>query len=163
MESTQRPGLFNKVESIMKTLAAIGLLTMALVTGVDVFGRGLLNIPLTGSEEMVSILAVLTLGFTLPYAHSQGSHIGVQFIYERLNRNSRIVIRGLTSMAAAALFGIIAWRILVFGLSLKESGEVSMSLGWPLYPICYALTFCFLVFALFQLRDLYDLLVTRKA
>lgn len=163
MESTQRPGLFNKAESIMKALAAAGLMGMALVTGVDVFGRGLFNSPLLGSEEIVSILAVLTVGFTLPYSHSQRSHLGVEFIFERLGNRARSVVKGLTDLAAAALFGIIAWRMLVLGQSMQESGELTMNLGWPFHPVIYALSLCFLVFALFHLKDLARLMAPRRS
>ena len=146
--SPNQPGVLARLETAMKVAAAFCLMAMAVVTGVDVVGRGALNTPLYGSEEIVSILAVLALGFALPYAHSQGSHIGVEVVYQRLPRRARQVLRLVTDTAAAVLFAVVAWRMVLYGMSMRESGTVSMNLGLPVYWVVWALGLCFAVFAL---------------
>ncbi|MFW5837279.1 MAG: TRAP transporter small permease [Desulfovibrionaceae bacterium] len=132
----------------MKVLAAVCLFGMAVVTGIDVMGRGAMNAPLFGSEEMVSILAVLAVGFSLPYAHSQGSHIGVEVLYQRLPRRARQWLMLATDLAAAGLFGVVAWQMIDYGFSMRASGMVSMNLALPVYWVVWALGFCLAVFAL---------------
>jgi len=147
-----RPGILDRIETVMKIIAATCLVGMAVITGVDVVGRGVMNTPLFGTEEIVTILAVLVAGFSLPYTHSQGSHIGVEALYSRLGNAGRRVLDIFTHTVGGALFGLVAWRMWLYGDSLRESGEVSMNLELPTYYVVYALGFCFLVFSLCLLR-----------
>ncbi|MFW5721994.1 MAG: TRAP transporter small permease [Desulfohalobiaceae bacterium] len=152
-EKERSQGLMGRLEWGMKVVAAACLMGMALVTGADVVGRAALDIPLFGSEEIVSILAVLVVGFSLPYAHSQGSHIGVEVVFQRLGRRSRRVVRLITGLASSGLFAVVAWQMVRLGTSMRASGLVSMNLALPSYWVVYALAFGFSVFSLWLLFD----------
>lgn len=147
------PRLLSRLEGGMKVAAAACLMGMAVVTGLDVAGRAAMNTPLYGSEEITSILAALALGFSLPYAHGQGSHIGVEVVYQRLGRRARRALDVCTRFVSAALFGVAAWQLWTYGLDKRQVGQVSMNLGLPTYYVLFALAACFAVFALFLLRD----------
>jgi TRAP-type transport system small permease protein len=145
--------LLNRIEGIMKVLAASGLMAMALVTGYDILGRALWNTPLFGAEEIVSILAVLVVGFSLPYAHSQGSHIGVEVLFRRFPAKVRRITKLITEASACALFAVVAWRMVVYGLDQRTAGVVTLNLALPAsYPI-FVLAFCFSIFSIFLLRE----------
>ena len=73
------------------------------------------------------VLVVLVIGFSLPYAHKQGSHIGVEILVRRFSRRARKVIRAVTDLAAAVLFGLVTWRLVLYGQTLRRSGEVSIA------------------------------------
>lgn len=163
MESTNRSGFLDRIESGMKAVAALGLVGMAFITGADVLGRGALNTPILGTEEIVTILAVIVAGFSLPYAHSQGSHIGVEMLYNKLGRRLRICIKFVTDLFGSVLFGVVAWQMALYAITLQESGEVSMNLELPTYYVVFALAFCFAVFALCLLRDALKVISKRSA
>lgn len=146
--------LLARLETVMKVLAACCLMGMALLTGADVFGRGVFNTPIFGSEEIVTILATLAVGFSLPYAHSQRVHIGVEILVRRLSRAKRVAIGLLTNLTAAGLFALVCWRMVDYAGTLKRAGTVSMNLELPEYCVVYALGFGFLVFALNIAGDL---------
>lgn len=146
-------GLLQKLETTMKVLAAACLMGMALMTGADVLGRAAFNTPIFGSEEIVTILATLAIGLSLPYAHTQRVHIGVEIVTRRLSRRARRIIGLCTDSAALALFTLVAWRMFTYAGTLKESGEVSMNLELPEYLVVYALAFGFAAFALAVARD----------
>lgn len=145
--------LLSGLEGGMKVVAAACLMGMALVTGLDVAGRAAMNTPLFGSEEITSILAALVVGFSLPYAHSQGSHIGVEVVYQRLGRRARRWLAFGTQFVSAALFAEVARQMWAYGLDRRAVGQVSMNLGLPTYYVLFVLAGCFAVFALFLLRD----------
>ncbi len=144
----RNPGLLGRLETVMKVVAAACLMGMALITGADVAGRAFFNTPLFGTEEIVTILAVFVAGLALPYTHSQGSHIGVEILYARMGHRLRAVLDVLTHSVSGGLFLLVAWRMALYGNSLRRSGEVSMNLELPTYMVVYALGFCFFVFAL---------------
>ncbi|WP_243543987.1 TRAP transporter small permease [Pseudodesulfovibrio tunisiensis] len=145
--------ILGRLETVMKIVAACCLMGMALVTGADVLGRGAMNTPLFGSEEIVTILAVLVMGMALPYAHSQGSHIGVEVVMRRFSRKVRARVKCFTDLCACVLFGIVAWRMALYAASLERSGQVSMNLELPTYWVVHALAFGFLAFSLCLLKD----------
>lgn len=149
--------LLDGLERIMTALAAACLLGMALVTGCDVFGRAAFNTPLFGSEEIVTILATLALGLSLPYVHTQRVHIGVEIVTRRLPRVVRRRLALATDSAACALFALVTWRMAVYAGTLERSGEVSMNLELPEYLVVYALAFGFAVFSVRIARDVLTL------
>lgn len=138
----------------MKGLASICLIGMALVTCTDVILRSTLNKPIFGSEEIVSIFAILTIGFALPYAHRQNSHVGVEILYRLLSAESRKKIKLVTSSVSFLLFSVLAWQMFVYARVTQNSGALSMNLELPMYRFVYALSFCLLVVALLMLHDI---------
>ena len=61
--------LLEKSHRMMRGVASVCLLCMALITCTDVILRSAINQPIFGSEEIVSIFAIMTIGFALPFAH----------------------------------------------------------------------------------------------
>lgn len=141
----------------MRNAAAACLLGMALVTVTDVVGRAF-DHPLFGSEEIVTILAVLAVGLSLPYAHQQGSHIGVELVFRTLPKGARRILSALTLALSFVLFVLVAWRMWLYGDTMRESGVLSMNLELPEYLVVYALGIGFVVFALALGRDLLRIL-----
>lgn len=152
METTRGP--LKLLEKTMRIIAAVCLAGMAATTGADVFMRGAFNTPIFGSEEIVSILGVIAVGFALPYAHYQKSHIGVEILIRRFSRRTRNVVKLLTNTATLFLVCIITWRMFLYAGAMAESGEVSMNLELPEYMVIYVLAFGFGVYGLCLLADI---------
>lgn len=148
----------DKLENLLKNIAAVCLISMALLTGADIISRGVLGSPIFGVEEIVSILAVLTTGLALGYTHSQKSNIGVEFLYSKLGNRSRRWLKISTNVISATLFGTVSWRVFLYGCTMRESGEVSMTLELPTYMVIYALAFGFGCFTLTIIKELIVLL-----
>jgi len=144
----------------MKGLASVCLIGMALVTCTDVILRSTINKPIFGSEEIVSIFAILTIGFALPYAHRQSAHVGVEIFYRLLSAKRRRTIKLVTNCISFLLFSVLAWQMFIYARVTQNSGALSMNLELPMYRFVYALSFCMLVVALYMLQDI--LLSLRK-
>lgn len=153
MPEQAEKGILARVEQAMKIVAAACLMGMALVTGADVYCRAAFNKPVYGAEEIVGILAVIVAGFAMPYAHSQGSQIGVEALFNHLGKKTRNMLSCITGLTSSALFFVVAWRMYLYAESLKRSGQVSLNLELPTYNVVYALAFAFAVFAVFLLKD----------
>jgi TRAP-type C4-dicarboxylate transport system permease small subunit len=154
MDSTKRPGPLERLEVGMRIIAACCLFGMALLTGADVGMRGVFNSPIFGCEEIVSILGVIAVGFALPYAHFQKSHIGVEILVRRFSRKTRNIITLVTNTTLLGLMGLVSWRMFLYARTLGKSGEVSMNLELPEYYVVYVLAFGFLVYSICLLRDI---------
>lgn len=141
------------IQDKMKIIGAACLAGMVLLTCIDVAGR-LLNHPIFGAEEVVAILSTLVIALSLPYAHKEKSHIGVELLMRLFSLKTRALVKLCTDMLALVLFLIVTWRMALYAQTLQKVGEVSMNLQFPTYYIIYLLSFCFFIFSLFILKDI---------
>lgn len=140
------------LETRMKQLGAFCVLAVALVTGADIIGR-FLDAPIFGSEEIVTFLAGLAIGLSMPFAHSQSSHIRVEILMRRFSKVTRKRVNLITDTVTLLFFSVVTWRMFEYAASTARSGEVSMNLELPEHLIIYALSGCFAAFSLSLLRD----------
>lgn len=138
----------------MKGVSSVCLMGMALMTCADVILRATINKPIFGSEEIVSIFAVLAIGFALPYAHRKDSHVGVEIVVRLLSKKNQEIIRLITNVFSLLLFLLLAWQMFLYARVMQGSGEVSMNLELPTYSFVYALSFCLFIVSLYILQDI---------
>ncbi|MDM8523634.1 TRAP transporter small permease [Desulfococcaceae bacterium HSG8] len=139
----------------MKAVGAICLMGMTFLTCADVVGR-FLGYPIFGSVEIVGFMATVTVAMALPYTHQVKGHIGVELLTRLFSLRTQAIIDVCTGIFGMGLFGIITWRMGVYAHTIQKSGEVSMNLSFPEYIIIYIVSFCFLIFFLFIIRDIIE-------
>lgn len=137
----------------MRVAGCACLLGMALMTVADISGR-LGKSPIFGSEEIVSFLAVLALGLSLPYAHTYRSHIGVEVFVQLLSTRVRQRLKLFREILSVAFFALVTVMMALYAHDKQVSGEVSMNLGLPEYLLIYVLAGCFAVTTLTMLVEL---------
>jgi len=145
--------ILDNTQSIMKTIAALSLMGMCLMTCADVILRSVLNKPIFGSEEIVSIFAVLAIGFALPYSHKKDSHVGVEILVRLLSKKTQNILKFITNILSFAIFALLTWKMFIYAVTMSKSGMVSMNLELPMYFLVYALSFCLLVLSVCILHD----------
>jgi TRAP-type C4-dicarboxylate transport system permease small subunit len=141
-----------RVSGVMRIGGCLCLLGMALLTVADITGR-LNRSPIFGSEEIVTFLAVLALGLSLPYAHTHRSHIGVEVFVQLMSTRVRRRLKVFREVLSILFFAMVTVMMGLYARDKHLSGEVSMNLGLPEYLILYALSGCFAVATLTMLVD----------
>ena len=144
--------VLSKAVTAMRVGGSLCLMGMVLLTVADISGR-MKQSPIFGSEEIVSFLAVLALGLSLPYAHSHRSHIGVEVFVQLLSTRVRRRLKLFREILSVLFFGLVTAMIGVYARDKQLSGEVSMNLGLPEHVLIYALAACFAVTTLVMLVD----------
>jgi len=119
-------------------VGAAVLVCMMLLTVADVVGR-LFRSPIPGTFELVGFMGSAVIAFALPYTSVMKGHIAVEVLVQRLPWLARVVINALGAIVSAALFGVVAWRCVVFAEGLRASREVSLTLKAPTYPFVYGI------------------------
>jgi len=66
----------------------------------------------------------------------------VEFLVMKFPPGIRKVVNVVTKCLGIGLFLLIAWNVLLLGNDLRESGEVSIVLRMPFYPVAYAIGLC---------------------
>jgi len=127
----------NKVSIFMKKIAGIMLVTMMLVTCGDVVGN-MFGHPLLGSEEIVSLLAALLIAFTLPAAHQERAHIGVDMLYLKFSPRAKKINNIFLGVITTLFFMLVSWECFKYAIDLKRIGQVTAVLELPLFYVLYS-------------------------
>jgi len=144
---------FDWISDKLRFLGACCLMGMTALTCVDVVGRYFRH-PIYGSVELVGFMATLSCIMALPYTHKVQGHIGVEILVRLLSEKVQTIISVCTHVLSLALFALVSWCMTRYALTMKQSGEVSISLKLPEYWVIFITAFCFFVFTLVILQDI---------
>lgn len=120
-------------------LAAGSVTAMMFLTVSDVVLR-LFRHPIPGAYEIVGFLGAVFVSFSLAYTSVQKGHIAVEFLIERLAAPVQRIVELATTMVCALLFALVSWQSVIYAISLKATGEVSLTIQIPLYPFVYGVS-----------------------
>lgn len=136
-----------KISSWMNTLGGIVLFLMMMLTVVDVFLRTF-GKPITGTYELVAMSGAVVVAFAIPQTSWDNAHIFVDFLLDNRSKTVKILFRCFTKLLGTLLFILLAWYLFEKANHLFKSGDVSLTLQLPYYPVAYGLAFCCLVQAM---------------
>lgn len=140
------------IPSLCKKLnwvASVALLLIIVLICANIITR-LFGLPITGTFELVEVLLVIVVSFSLGFGSLTDSHIKVDLLLQRLSQAKQRSIDMITNLISIGLFALVGWRCFVLATSLKQIGEVSATLWIPHFPLLYGVTFncavvCFLL------------------
>ena len=136
-------------------VAAASIVAMMLLTVADVVLR-LFRMPIPGTYEMVGFLGASVIAFSLAYTASEKGHITVDFLVQLFPRKGQAFFDAVNELAGSAFFGLIAFAGMDAASEMKNSGEVSLTLELPIYPILYGIAAGCALLALILLRDFFE-------
>ncbi len=113
-------------------MAALTLLTLMLITCVDVFGRYLFNSPLTGSTELTEITVGIVIFSVFPVVSWRNSHVVVDILDQFFSPKVHMIRTILINVLISAALVFLANRIFVLGQRSLSYGEVTEYLAIPL-------------------------------
>lgn len=122
----------------LESVVALALLSLIVLTFVDVVGRYLFNSPVPGAFEYVRVLMGIVVFGALPLASARDEHLRAgmldHFVPPRLN----LVREPLVQLLSAGILAFIDWRLAAEALAKWHSREVFSGLTLPLWlPIAY--------------------------
>ena len=140
-------GFLNKVRGISKfinVIAGVALTFLMLLTIGDVILR-LFRRPIVGTYELVAFSGALVIGLSIPLTSWMRGHIFVDFFIIKFSQRIQNVFNIVTRCMVMGLFFLIGWNLVKYGTDLWKSGEVSLTLQMPFYPVAYAVAIsCFI-------------------
>jgi TRAP-type C4-dicarboxylate transport system permease small subunit len=144
----------------MDLVAGTALLSIMLLTTCDVILR-YLGHPILGSYDLVSFGAAFVIGFALPRTSWERNHITVDILVDKFPAR-RFIPDMATRVLALALFGLVGWNLTLLGTGFLQTGEETLTLGIPLFPIAYALGFCAFMQCFTLIGDIARIMVQRR-
>lgn len=111
-------------------LVFVGLVVMSIVS---ITGRKLFAYPVPGDVEVLQMCAAFASSCFFAYCHIVNGDVKVDFFTHNLSPRKVAAMDTFGSLLVA-LFGVlIAWRTAVGALGVREVGETSAILGWPVW------------------------------
>ena len=119
----------------LEWLTAMLLLTMMVLTFLDVLGRYVFSAPIYGAAEMIQFLLAATVFSAMGPVSAKDGHIYVELISPRLEaafpRLQPFLVMAFTVVGLVLIGGQLA-RI---GLEALQSGKTTIVLEWPIAMI----------------------------
>lgn len=134
MEGFQR--IVERLSRFINVIAGISITFIVFLTVTDVILRTFRR-PVVGTYELVAFSGAVVIGFSLPLTSWLRGHIFVDFFILKFSRKVRDVFNILTRFVGIGLFFLIGWNLLKYGMDLQKSGEVSLTLQLPFFPVAY--------------------------
>lgn len=145
--------LNNFLNAIFMILGGIAVLAlMALATG-NVVLR-ILDVPLKGTYEIVSFLGAVVIAFALGYSHKARDHMIVDIVSDRYPQWLKKLVDSVADCVITLFFGVVSWQVFVWGLKIRNAGELSETLKIPFHPFVFAVGLGFGALALTSLIEL---------
>ena len=116
---------------------------------------------ISGHYELVSLLVVISVAFTLSYTAIHHGHISMQLVVSRLSPRSQTIIGLFTTLVSIAVWGTIAWASITV-LRDKWLKELSNMLLIPYLPFRCIWVFGLVLFCLVLVTDLFRPFLRKK-
>jgi TRAP-type C4-dicarboxylate transport system permease small subunit len=122
----------------MQVIAGIALVFMMTLTTCDVILR-IFSRPIIGTYEMVAFTGGVVIGFSMPITSFVRGQIFVDFFYQKFPKFWQNVFNVATRLMVIVLFLFIGSNLMILASDMVKSGEVSLTLQLPFYPIAYGI------------------------
>jgi len=126
---------------ILNVVGGCALVGMMLLTSADVILRSV-GKPILGCYELVGFLGAVAITLPLAQTTVERAHVAVQLLVIRMSVMGRKIVFIVTSIMSLFLFSMVAFESVRYGNDMRLSGEVSMTLRMPFWPILYAIGLC---------------------
>jgi TRAP-type C4-dicarboxylate transport system permease small subunit len=133
-------------------VSAACLLLMMVVMCTEVLSRVLCR-PLIGAYDIMGFLAAPMICLGIARTQWERAHVAIDIFVVLFSKRAGALLDTIYWLLGAVLFGIASWQLALHAGELKEMGQVSPTLWWPVYPSIYVAALGFLVFCLVLVRD----------
>ena len=151
MNSLERLNSFlNRILMIVGGVAVLSLMSLATI---NVCLRFFFNAPYRGAYELVGFMGAIVIAFALGYTQKRKDHIVVDILTERFPKRVNRILDGINYFITMIFFAIVSWQVLVWGIKISKSGEVSETLKIIFHPFIYSVAVGFAIFSLTLIID----------
>ena len=134
------------------------LAVMMVLTFVDVFGRYILNHPLTGTYEITVYMMSILVAFSLAYCAVMKGHVTVDVVVSRFPERAQAIIDSITGLIGLVLFSLITWQCALYVREQFNAGVQSLVLLIPVFPFVGVVALGLAMFTLVLLTRLIEFL-----
>jgi TRAP-type C4-dicarboxylate transport system permease small subunit len=147
--------LSDRMSAWMEIVAGIALIGVMLLIGTDIVGR-IFGWPVPGTYEIVSLAGGLIIGLALPATSRAKGHVSTDLLTGKLSEKARTFLTVMTRLIGIVVFLLAGYGMVMMGVRLKVSGEVTAVLALPFYYVAYAIGGAFLIQTLILFTEIFE-------
>lgn len=117
----------------MAGVSGISLLGMMALTCIDVLLRVTVNRPISGSQDLVSVAAIIVLAGAMPYTTAARGHVTVEYFFSKFPPRIQGIVTRCVQVLGIVLFALLCYRGFSYGLMKLSVGEVTSTLRLPVF------------------------------
>lgn len=136
---------------LLSIIGTVGLLFMMMYTVLSVSARFFTGKPLLGTIEIGSVLLPIVASCFYIYTDMRDRHIRATIVYDHFSPRCRQYLDALFSLITAAIFIIVSWRAVFYGMRSMRIGAETSVLALPLHPFHFVYGFILMVFSAYML------------
>ncbi|PKN71545.1 MAG: hypothetical protein CVU54_00550 [Deltaproteobacteria bacterium HGW-Deltaproteobacteria-12] len=139
------------LHTLAHTLNGIGIVLIFLLmflTVADIVLRKILNQGILGTLEISESMMVAIVYFSLAAGELKERNVNVDLLVSRLSLKSQKIIDAVVKTIGFILYCLIAYAVFGYAALMKSSGEVSLDLLLPKYPLIYIVALSLIPFSL---------------
>lgn len=133
--------LLRQAVALLAGVAGLAVAAMIIVTCVDVVGRRL-GYPLAGAYDLVEILGAVSIIGALPYTTACKGHVAIEFLPHKLSPRGRTVLATLVALVFIAIFVVLTWGLVRYGIELRANNQGTVTLRWPVFWLAHWMAVC---------------------
>jgi len=133
------------------------------ITFADVVSYKFLRFPFVWGYDMVSFTLLISLAAAGSVTLINDRHLSVDVLVDKFPKRVQAVVESVVSLLSLTVAVAVVWYGILYGLSLKTLGQISLTTGLPLYPLAFVIAAGFVPIALlFFVKILKSILSLRQ-
>ena len=106
---------------------------VAMMSVGSIVSRALFSRPIQGDYELVQVGCAVFVSLCLPICQMASANIIVDFFTTRAAVATQRRLDAIGALLLGLVMALIAWRMVSGTVSLREAGETTTILGWPVW------------------------------
>ncbi|MEO8508428.1 MAG: TRAP transporter small permease [Betaproteobacteria bacterium] len=107
--------------------------SIALMSVASIASRSLFLQPIQGDYELVQVACAVFVSLCLPICQMAGSNIIVDFFTTRASPRVQRRLDAIGALLLGLVMALVTWRLAAGMVSMREAGETTTILGWPVW------------------------------
>jgi TRAP-type C4-dicarboxylate transport system permease small subunit len=146
----QKREMTNWLSKVTRAVNGIGIVIiflLMLLTVTDVVLRKLFSKGILGTLELSEFMMAAIVFFSLAEGELQNRNVNVDLFVRKLSLKSRVIIDAIMKILGFVLYCFITFAVFSYAGLMKSSGEVSLDLWLPKYPLIYVVAVALIIFS----------------
>lgn len=106
---------------------------IAIMSVASIASRALFSTPIQGDYELVQVGSAVFVALCLPICQMAGANIIVDFFTTRTRVVTQRRLDAIGALLLGLVMALVAWRLAAGTVSMREAGETTTILGWPVW------------------------------
>jgi TRAP-type C4-dicarboxylate transport system permease small subunit len=139
--------LFHKIAHAINVIGMLIMFFLMFLTVADVVLRKVFSKGVLGTLEISEFMMVAIVFFSLAEGEIKDRNVNVDLFVNWLSPKSRVIIDAVIKILGFIFYCFITFAVFGYAGLMKSSGEVSLDLWLPKYPIIYLVAILLILFS----------------